>query len=174
MHFDLGSKNRPAFLPLFVTILALSACDGSGSSQDASTPTVAPTEVGVSLTPAPESFAWMQPTSGRAAFLGDDGGGARTGTVCTTADHYRNWIKSNPSGGCTSYIHGTRVVIEQVIFDPAKDTASEYQMPLVRIRSADSSWSGYTQLQTLHPLIPKGTIVYFKRVGNGSIQLNGT
>lgn len=42
------------------------------------------------------------------------------------------------------------MVIEQVIFDPNKDTAGEYKMPLVRIHAADSSSSGYTQLETLH------------------------
>jgi hypothetical protein len=174
MRFGLDSQNKAALPSVLIAVLALTACGGSGSSQDASTPTVAPTEVAVTPTPTPESFAWMQPTPGRAAYLGDDGGGASTATVCSTADHYRDWVKSNPSGGCTSYIHGTRIVIEQVIFDPAKDTAGEYQMPLVRIHSADGTWRGYTQLQGLHPLIPKGIIVYFKRVGNGSIQLDTT
>ena len=172
---DLRTPRALTFPSLLVALLTLSACGGSGSAQDSSTPTT-PTSTAQTPkpTPTPATFAWMEPTQGRAAFLGDDGGGTSTGTVCTTADHYRDWIKSNPSGGCTSYIHGTRVVIEQVIFDAAKDTAGEYQMPLVRIRAADNSWSGYTQLETLHPVIPKGTVVQFKQGGNLTLRLDST
>jgi hypothetical protein len=171
MRFDLDSQNRMALL---IAVLALTACGGSGSSQDASTPTVAPTEFSVTPTPTPESFAWMQPTPGRAALLGDNGGGASTATICDSADHYRDWLDSNSLSGCTQQIHGARVVIEQLVFDSAKDTAGEYKMPLAQIRSVDGSWRGYTQLQGLHPLIPKGTVVHFSRHENSTLRLDSS
>ena len=36
--------------------------------------------------------AWKKATPGTQAFLGDDGGGVNTATVCDTADHYRPLI----------------------------------------------------------------------------------
>lgn len=158
---------------LLTALLISPACGGSGSAQDASSPSSTPTQFIPTPDPTPESFAWLQPTPGRAALLGDDGGNS-TATVCVSADHYRDWLKSNPSGGCTSYIHGTRVVIERVVFDPAKDTVGEYHMPLVQIRSADNSWRGYTQLEGLHPLIPTGTIVQFYRHEDSTLRLGSS
>jgi len=165
--------NRFAYASVILAILVLPACGGSGS--DSAQPTVTPTVTPrPSLAPPPQSFAWMQPTKGRPAFLGDDGGNAVTGTVCDSPEHYRAWLAMNPSGGCNSYAHGTRVVIDQVTTDPAKDQVGDAIMPLVRIHSADSSWSGYTELQTLRPVIPSGLVVHFKREGNDTLRLAST
>lgn len=35
---------------------------------------------------------WQQALPGTAAFLGDDGGGADTATVCDTVEHFMDWV----------------------------------------------------------------------------------
>jgi hypothetical protein len=116
----------------------------------------------------------MQPTPGRAAYLGDDGGGASTATICDSADHYRDWLNLDSPPGCAHYARGTRVVVERTMSDPAKDTVADAIMPLVQVDAADKSWSGWTQLMTLVPIIPSGTIIEFKREGNDTLRLATT
>jgi hypothetical protein len=65
-------------------------------------------------------------------------------------------------------------VIDATKVDASKDTAGNIAMPLVKIHSADSSWGGYTELMTLHPIIPKGTLIYFKREGSDTLRLAST
>jgi hypothetical protein len=154
-------------------LLALGACEGSdsGSSQgrSAATSSPAPAQTSQSTPPRPDSYSWMQPTQRRAAYLGDDGGGSSTGTVCDSSDEYLAWLNSNSSSGCNHYNHGIPVVIDKTISE-----SSQHTLPLVRIHAADSSWSGYTELLTLRPAIPKGTVIYFKREGNETLRLAST
>jgi hypothetical protein len=57
---------------------------------------------------------------GTHAFLDSDGGGANTGTVCDTADHYRDWLRMESPSGCQAFQYGLKVVIEVVLLDALK------------------------------------------------------
>jgi len=62
-----------------------------------------------------------------------------------------------------------------VIYDPVKDavrTSSEViSYPFVKIYIPARNFTGYLQLFGLHPLIPSGTIVHGKKVGNATLKL---
>lgn len=62
---------------------------------------------------------WKQATPGAHAYLGDDGGGVDTATVCNTADRYRDWLQYEHPSGCQTFQHDLPVVIEVVTLDPA-------------------------------------------------------
>jgi hypothetical protein len=153
--------------------VALCSCGGGEASSSGASPTplATPPTVSQTTTSLPDTSTWMQPNHGRAAFLGDDGGGSSTATVCDTAEHYRAWLGSESSTSCNNHARGASVIIDETTTDPSKDTAGGITMALVRIHAADGSWSGYTELMAIHPVIPKGTVIQFKRVGNETLRL---
>jgi hypothetical protein len=53
-----------------------------------------------------DSPAWKKPAPGTHAFLGDDGGGVDTATVCGTADHFRDWLRREHPGDCQTFQYG--------------------------------------------------------------------
>lgn len=117
---------------------------------------------------------WHKAARGTHAYLGDDGGGANTRTVCDTADRYRDWLDDERPSGCLSFQHDLPVVIEAVTFDPVKDMlpGSHAGLPIAKILIPSKKFSGYTHLLGLHPLIPPGTIIRFKKTGNETIELS--
>ncbi len=109
---------------------------------------------------------WKKASPGTSAFLGDDGGGVNTLTVCDTADHFRDWLEYEHPAGCQTFQAGLRATIEVVVFDPVRDalrTSSEIiSKPLVKIHIPARKFIGYVQLLGLHPIVPPGTIIYGK------------
>jgi hypothetical protein len=110
-----------------------------------------------------EAPAWKKPAAGPHAFLGDDGGGVDTATVCGTLDHYRDWLRLEHPSDCQTFQHGLPVVIEVVTHDPVTDAVGDYYQPIAKILIPSRNFTGYVQLLGLHPDIPKGTIVHYKR-----------
>ena len=123
--------------------------------------------------------AWHKAAPGTEAFLGDDGGGSDTATVCDTVDHYRAWIndedhpgwlnvgawtlRHNRSGHlrCGSRQRGTR------------DEFLELGTPIAKIKILTEGSAekviGYTAVHELHPAIPQGTLV--SRMGDDTLRL---
>ncbi len=119
--------------------------------------------------------AWKDAAPGTQAFLGDDGGGVNTVTVCDTVDRFRDWLNSEHPPGCQTFQHDLPTTIEVVIFDPVQDTvklsADPVGLPLVKVRIPSRNFIGYLQLLALHPVIPSGTVVHFKKSGNETFEL---
>jgi hypothetical protein len=118
-----------------------------------------------------EAPAWKKPAPGTHAFLGDDGGGVNTATVCDTADRYRDWLRSEHPRGCQTFQHDLPVVIEVITLDPAIDNAGGAYRPIAKVRIPSRNFTGYISLLGLHPVIPSGVIVHYKRLGNGRLLL---
>jgi hypothetical protein len=118
-----------------------------------------------------EPPAWKKPSPGTRAFLGDDGGGVNTATVCDTADRYRDWLNYEHPPGCQTFQHDLPVIIEVVLLDSVLDTKGTLWLPLVKVHIPSRNFIGYCQLLGLHPVIPSGTIIHFKRMGNETIHL---
>lgn len=122
--------------------------------------------------------AWKKPMPGTLAFLGDDGGGVDTVTVCDTVDRYRDWLNSRHPPGCQAFQHDLPATIEVVIFDPVQDTedmaGDVVGLPLVKVHIPSRNFIGYLRLLALHPVIPPGTVVHYKRTGNETLQLFST
>jgi len=115
---------------------------------------------------------WKKPVPGAQAFLGDDGGGVNTATVCDTADHYRDWLQYEHPSGCQTFQHDLPVIIEVVTLDPVTDSvAGQYYRPIVKIHIPSRNFTGYLNLDVLHPVIPPGTMVEYKKLGNGKLLL---
>jgi len=115
---------------------------------------------------------WKEPLPGTVAFLGDDGGGADTATVCDTDDHVESWLNNEGSSGCRSFSHGLHVVIEQV--GPMENSvpAATTLYPLVKIKIPSKNFVGYVQLfEGIHPIIPAGAIIHLKQEGNETLML---
>jgi hypothetical protein len=113
--------------------------------------------------------AWKKAEPGTHAFLGDDGGGTNTKTVCDTADRYRDWLNGEHPPGCQTFQHDLPVTIEVVIFDPVHETQGDAALPLVKIHIPfRNNFIGYTQLLGLHPVIPAGTKMDCKETTEGS------
>jgi hypothetical protein len=113
--------------------------------------------------------AWHKADPGTHAFLGDDGGGVDTATVCDTADRYRDWLDrldDQHSPGCRTFQHDLPVVIAIVTFDPAKDVVhfhdGDVGLPIAKVRIPSKGFVGYIRLDELHPIIPAGTIIHFR------------
>jgi hypothetical protein len=121
-----------------------------------------------------KALAWRNPTAGTHAFLGDDGGGVNTATVCDTADRFRDWLKMESAPGCQTFQHGLPVVIEVVLFDPVRDTVGSIGRPIVKVHIPARNFTGYTQLLGVHPVVPSGTKIQFTRVGNTGPELYDT
>jgi len=116
--------------------------------------------------------AWKKATPGTQAFLGDDGGGVNTATVCDTADHYRDWLQYEHPSGCQTLQHDLHVVIEVVTLDPVRDeVAEEYYRPIAKVHIPSRNFIGYLPLDGLHPIIPPGTVVKYKKLGDESLLL---
>ena len=115
--------------------------------------------------------AWKKPAPGTQAFLGDDGGGVNTATVCDTADGFRDWLKYEHPRGCQTFQHDLPVVIEVVTFDPVEDDQGTAGLPIVKVHIPSRRFVGYLQLLSLHPVIPSGTVVHFKKTGNETFEL---
>jgi len=116
-----------------------------------------------------EAPAWQKATPGTHAFLGDDGGGVNTATVCDTADHYRDWAESEHPSGCQAFQHDLPVIIEVVTLDPAIDKVAGAYQPIAKLHIPSRNFTGYTRLLGLHPVIPAGTVVHYKKIGNEKI-----
>jgi hypothetical protein len=116
--------------------------------------------------------AWKKATPGTRAFLGDDGGGVNTATVCDTADHYRDWLQYEHPSGCRTLQHDLHVVIEAVTLDPVRDeVAEEYYRPIAKVHIPSRNFIGYLTLDGLHPIIPPGTVVQYKKLGDERLLL---
>lgn len=102
-------------------------------------------------------LAWKMADPGTPAFLGSDGTGVNTVTVCNTSDHYRDWLNHRGSDGCQDFQHDLRAVIEVVLRNNIEDTT-----PLVKVNIPSRNFTGYLELFSLHPVIPSGTILHFK------------
>jgi hypothetical protein len=111
--------------------------------------------------------AWHKAIPGSAAFLGDDGGGVDTLTVCDTADRYRDWLDENSPPGCQTFQHGLRAIVEVIIFDPARDivkTGSDnVGFPIAKIHIPLRNFVGYVHLDALHPVVPPNTVINFEK-----------
>jgi hypothetical protein len=107
---------------------------------------------------------WKRPDPGTPAYLGDDGGGAKTVTVCDTSDHYRQWLGYEGSEGCQDFQQDLRAVIEVVILNRAADLmpGTDWWMPIVKVHIPSRKFTGYLRLFGVHPIIPSGTVVHFK------------
>ena len=120
--------------------------------------------------------AWHKADPGTHAFLGDDGGGVDTATVCDTADRYRDWLDYQHPSGCRTFQHDLPVVIEIVTFDPAKDTVhfhdGDLGLPIAKVQIPSKRFVGYIRLDELHPIIPAGTTIHLNRIGNETFELH--
>lgn len=116
--------------------------------------------------------AWKKAMQGTHAFLGDDGGGVNTATVCDTADHYRDWLQYKHPSGCQTFQHELPVIIEVVTLDPVTDEiAGQYYQPIAKIQIPSRNFTGYLTLLGLHPVIPPGTVVQYKKLGNDRLLI---
>ena len=122
--------------------------------------------------------AWHKADPGTHAFLGDDGGGVDTATVCDTADQYRDWLDrldDRHSPGCQTFQHDLPVVIETVTFDPTKDTVhfhdGDLGLPIAKVQIPSKRFVGYMRIDELHPIIPAGTTIHLNRIGNETFEL---
>ena len=120
--------------------------------------------------------AWKRAEPGTPAFLGDDGGGVNTATVCDTADRYRDWLNSEHPPGCQTFQQGLPITIEVVILDPVHERQGDVVLPLAKIHiPSRNNFIGYTQLLGLHPVIPTGAKLYCKTTSKGDyIKLHAT
>jgi hypothetical protein len=114
---------------------------------------------------------WKKASPGTPAFLGDDGGGVNTATVCDTADRYRDWLSGQHPPGCQTFQHDLPVVIEVVTYDPVRDRRADVGLPIAKIHIPSQNFVGYLQLLMLHPVVPSGTVVRFRKTGNETIAL---
>ena len=119
--------------------------------------------------------AWHKAIPGSAAFLGDDGGGVDTLTVCDTADRYRDWLDERSPPGCQIFQHGLRAIVEVIILDPIRDIvkagSENVGQPIAKIHIPLRNFVGYVHLNALHPIVPPNTLIHFDRE-NGAYQLH--
>ena len=118
--------------------------------------------------------AWKNAAPGVKAFLGDDGGGVNTVTVCDTADRFRDWLDLEHPAGCQTFQHDLPAIIEVVIFDPVQDTVKmpdPVGLPLVKVHIPSRNFIGYLHLLALHPVVPSGIVVNFRKSANETIKL---
>jgi hypothetical protein len=122
-------------------------------------------------TPAtsPPGTAWLELRQGVKAYTGDDGGGAKTLTVCTSAYFYKKWFSSSTAvvPECTEKPRGITVTVasNQIFMPDNPDLVGEY---FVFIRADDSSWFGWTGSGIgLQPRIPVHTKVVVKALVPG-------
>jgi hypothetical protein len=105
--------------------------------------------------------SWMVPSPGTAALINEFSKDFTT--FCDTADHYRAWLHYEPAEGCEDLPIGEPVVIEGLVYDPAKDAAAwataTVGIPLARIAVSSKGVTGYLDLRVLAPVIPKGTTI---------------
>ncbi len=120
---------------------------------------------------ASDAPKWKRANPGTRAFLGDDGGGVNTATVCDTADRYRDWLTGEHPPGCQTFQHDLPAIIEVVSLDPAIDIAFAAYRPIAKVRIPSRNFTGYISLLGLHPVIPSGAIAYFKKLGNDHLLL---
>jgi hypothetical protein len=110
---------------------------------------------------------WHKAAPGTPAFLGDDGGGVDTATVCDTADRYREWREGGSPAGCQTFQHDLPVIIEVVIFDYKRDSVNEGKdiigLPIAKVHIPSRKFVGYTNLNGLHPIVPSGTVIQFEQ-----------
>lgn len=116
---------------------------------------------------------WKQPLNGTTAFLGDDGGGVDTATVCDTAEHAEAWVNYGNPPGCESFPRGLKVIVKGLLLDPpGTDPSDKTIYPLVRIKIPSVDYAGYVQLfWGIHPMIPKGTTVHLRQDGADTLRL---
>jgi hypothetical protein len=114
----------------------------------------------------PDGSRWKKALPETRGYLGDDGGVANTATVCDTPDRYRDWLRFEHPPGCQAFQHGLKVVIEVVLLDAVKDTVGSMWRPLVKINIPSRNFTGYCNLDMLHPEVPAGTKVHFKNDTN--------
>jgi hypothetical protein len=117
-------------------------------------------------------FAWKEPLPGTTAVLGDDGGGSDTVTVCDTIAKFKQWLDDGGNvAGCHSLPAGLPVILGRMADDPSPSTTMSQPLVKVVIPSRHN-YSGYTQLfGQVHPNIPTGTVVHYKREGNVTLRL---
>ena len=105
--------------------------------------------------------SWMVPSPGTAALINEFSKDFTT--FCDTADHYRAWLHYEPAEGCRELHIGQPVVIEGLVYDPAKDAVpferATLGIPLARIAVSSKGVTGYLDLRVLAPVLPKGTTI---------------
>jgi hypothetical protein len=116
-------------------------------------------------------LAWKEPVPGARAYLGDDGGGVNTVTVCETADRFRDWLEGEHPLGCQTFQHDLPTIIEIVTYDPVADRQGDVGLPIAKVHIPSRQFVGYLRLLALHPIVPSGAVIHFKRVGNESFEL---
>jgi hypothetical protein len=143
-----GEPQRAGMLKFIKAVLFMSLGVGFAMAQ---TPATSP--------PA----TWLELRQGVKAYTGDDGGGAKTLTVCTSAYVYKKWFSNSTAvvPECTEKPRGIPVTVasDQIFMSDNPDLAREY---FVFIRADDSSWSGWTCSGMLQPRIPTHTKVVVK------------
>jgi hypothetical protein len=117
--------------------------------------------------------SWMVPSPGTAALINEFSKDFTT--FCDTADHYRAWLHYEPAEGCGDLQIGQPVVIEGLVYDPAKDAVpferAMLGIPLARIGGSSKGVTGYLDLRVLAPVIPKGTTIQLTSRAPKAIRL---
>jgi hypothetical protein len=117
--------------------------------------------------------SWMVPSPGTAALINEFFKDFTT--FCDTADHYRAWLHYEPAEGCGDLHIGQPVVIEGLVYDPAKDAVpferATLGIPLARIGVSSKDVTGYLDLRVLAPVIPKGTTIQLTSRARKAIRL---
>ena len=126
---------------------------------------------GSSFAAEQSGLSWKKAVPGAQAYLGDDGGGVNTVTVCKTADRYRDWLEGEHPLGCQTFQHDLASVIEVVTYDPVVDRRGDVGLPIAKVHIPSRQFVGYLQLLGLHPFVPPRTVIQFKKIGNESFEL---
>jgi hypothetical protein len=63
------------------------------------------------------------------------------------------------------------VTIEVVTYDPVADRQSDVGLPIAKVHIPSQKFIGYLQLLDLHPVVPPGEVIQFKRDGNETFEL---
>jgi hypothetical protein len=63
------------------------------------------------------------------------------------------------------------VIIEVVTLDPVLDRVGGQYWPIAKVQIPSRNFTGYLSLDALHPVIPCGVIVHYKKLGNASLRL---
>lgn len=121
--------------------------------------------------------AWRNPLPGTAGFLGTDGGGSDTATVCDSIQHWHEWLDApfpEAVDGCSNLPMGLPVVIRGLASDEDSATAKSTTtvQPLVEISIPSKGVDGWVPLLGgVRPVVPTGTAGYFKQEGNEILRL---
>ncbi len=132
--------------------------------------TPAPSPPAHAATPAPLN-TWVRLHVGMTLYTGTDGGDATTLTVCPTVAQYLAFAGVGGSGNVAECSHrkpDVAAIVEEIVPANADDP---FHAPYVKLRAADGSWSGYTDIIGQQVAIPVGTTLVFTKSGGESLRL---